>query len=87
MRDVSLDITADGNSANYGYFLDSEQKNPHAVFVHTGQTRGQFIGIYGPKMNLGLNDYDKGDVTVRLNFAGSKLFATQADNEIVIGIS
>lgn len=85
-RKVSLDLEVDGNSANYSYLLDAEQKNPHSLFFHTGQTQGQFIGVYSPKMVLGLNDYGKGDVTVRLNFANSLQFATQADNELVISI-
>ena len=85
-RKVALDLEVDGNSANYAYLLDAEEKNPHALFFHTGQTQGQFIGISSPKMVLGLNDYGLGDVTVRLNFSNSLQFATQADNELTIGI-
>lgn len=86
-RKVMMDLEVDGNSNNYSYLLDAEQKNPHAVFLHTGQTAGQFIAITGPKMVLGLNDISKNDVTARLNFASSALFATAADNEISITIA
>jgi hypothetical protein len=86
-RKVALDLEVDGNSANYSYLLDAEQKNPHALFFHTGQTLGQFIGVSSPKMVLGLNDYQKNDVTVRLNFSNSLQFATTADNELTIAIS
>lgn len=86
-RKCMIDLLVDGNSANYAYLLDAEQKNPHAVFLHTGQTQGQFIAIYGPKLVLGLNDIEKNDVTARLNFASSAAFATAADNEISITIA
>ena len=86
-RNVMMDLEVDGNSANYAYLLDAEQKNPHALFAHTGQTIGQFIGFYSPKMVLGLNDINKSDVTVRLPFTSSALFATAADNELSMTIA
>jgi len=86
-RKVSLDLVVDGMSSNYAYLLDAEQKNPHSLFFHTGKTNGQFIGVYSPKMALGLNDIEKNDVTARLNFASSLQYATLADNELTIGVS
>jgi len=85
-RKIALDLEVDGNSANYSYLLDAEQKNPHSLFFHTGQTQGQFIGVYSPKMVLGLNDLVKNDVTVRLNFGSSLQFATASDNEVTISL-
>lgn len=88
-RKVNFDLEVDGNSANYAYQLDAEQKNPHAVFYHTGKTQGQFIGVYMPKMFLALNDYNKGDVTVRLNFSNSLASAGSAgaDSELCICVA
>lgn len=86
-RRVNLDLICDGNSANYAYLLDAEQKNSHVLFFHTGQTQGQFIGVYCPKMFLGLNDLEKNDVTVRLNFTNSLMAASAADNEITLSIA
>lgn len=86
-RKVSVDLVVDGNSANYAYLTDAEQKNSHALFFHTGKTEGQFIGVYAPKLFLALNDYEKNAETVRLNFGNSLAAATAADNELTIAIS
>jgi len=86
-RDIKIDLVVDATDQTVGYLTDAEQKNPHALFAHSGATQGRFFGIFCPKLTLALNDYTKNDVTLRLNFTNSVAFATQADNELVIAIA
>ena len=87
VREVKMDMTMDGNSANYLYLQYAQNKTAQTLFFHTGQTQGQFIGFYSPKMNLGLNPIEENDISVRLNFTNSAMFAgLGADTELTIGI-
>lgn len=87
MRELVFDCTMDGADINASFLTDSEQKNTHALFMHSGTTQGSFCGVYSPKMYLARNDYDKGQETLRLSFANSALAATIADNDITLSFA
>lgn len=87
MRELMVDTTMDGADINAPFLTDSETKNPHALFFHSGTTQGAFCGVYSPKMYLARNDYDKGQETLRLNFTNSEVAATIADNDITMAFA
>lgn len=87
MRELQTDITMDGADINASFLTDSEQKNPHALFAHSGTTQGQFCAVFCPKMWLARNDYDKSQETLRLSFANSELSATLEDNDITLAFA
>lgn len=87
MRELQLDCTMDGADVNASFLTDSEQKNPHALFAHSGSTQGQFCAVYSPKLWLARNDYDKSQETLRLSFANSEVSATLEDNDITLAFA